>query len=265
MDLDRKTPRMVALVGAKGGCGTTLLTVNLAAAQVGERRVCVVDMDFFKGDVAGALDVWPTRTMHEIMVDPSRLDDELLRGTAVTHDSGLLVLAQPHDLAQVLQVGTTEVDKLVTALGSAFDLCFVDCGSRMDEVAAATALRADLVLIVATPEVGALRDAGRAIDLLRGLGLPPSKLRLVINKRPRRLGVSLSDAADHLGIRVAATITRDDDACGKADAAGKLLRVVAPRADVTGEIAALWDRLTRAPQVDVPLAAAWTLSRLLGR
>jgi pilus assembly protein CpaE len=219
-------------------------------------------MDFFKGDVAGALDLWPSRTMQEVVAHPDRIDDALLLGTATPHRSGLQVLAQPHDLAEAVQVGTPEVDRLVSAARSAFERCVFDCGSRMDEVAAATALRADLVVIVASPEVAALRNAGRSLDLLRGLGVPNARLRLVVTRLPRRSPVSLDDATRHLGFRIAATIVRNDDVCARADATGQTLKEVDPRADVTRDLGALWSRLTGAAP-EPAAAPGWGFLRVL--
>ena len=54
--------RVVTVFSAKGGCGKTTLSTNLAAALAdgGRREVCLVDLDLAFGDVAIALQLFPT-------------------------------------------------------------------------------------------------------------------------------------------------------------------------------------------------------------
>ena len=56
----RRRGRLVCVAGAKGGVGTTTLAVHMAADFLRvhpNSRVCVVDADVEKGDVAAMLDI----------------------------------------------------------------------------------------------------------------------------------------------------------------------------------------------------------------
>lgn len=251
------TPRTVVLLGAKGGCGATTLAANLAGVRSSKCRLVLLDLDFYKGDVAGLLDLTPERTLHDLLVTPDRIDADLVRGLAAPYD-GFWVLAQPRELERAMQVGADEVRRVLDASREAFDLVVADAGSRLDEPAAAAALHADMVVLVAAPETAALRDAGRTLDLLSTLGLPPERVRLVVNRTSTGGLQRLESAAQQLGVPLVATITRDDETCAAADLSGQLLNRHAPKSRISQDLGALWGRLTGQ---DEPSPPRWSLSR----
>lgn len=245
--------RMVAVMGAKGGCGATLLAASLAAEQSVERSVCVVDLDFGKGDLAGCLDLWPTRTLLELLSDTQRLDADVIRGTAVPHKGGFSVLAQPHDLSRVLLPSAEEIKPILSYAREIWSLLVVDCGSRADETALATALAADLILLVTTPHVSSLRDAGRKMELLQKLDVPSSKLRLLVNMRSKK-GVTTDAIAEQLGIAVTAEIPLDPEAAHAVDYSGRLVREQVPNSLLGRSFSELWSRIDGTTTLE---AAPW--------
>lgn len=235
-------PRLVAVLGAKGGCGTTLIAASLAAEQAGNQAVCVIDFDFGKGDLAGCIDLWPARTLHELLVDPHRLDADVIRGTAVRHPGGFSVLGQPHDLSKIIYPTAMEVKPILEVAREIWTLVTIDCGSRADEPAIATALAADLVVLVTTPSVSSLRDAVRKMELLQKLELPKSKLRLVVNMRASG-GITKEAIEEQLGTLVAAELPYDPKAAEAVDFSGRLLRDQVPGSALATSMATLWEHL----------------------
>lgn len=247
MDVTTPTPTngtLVAVLGAKGGCGATLISVNLAAATEPAGDAVVLDLDFSKGDVAGFLDVWPKSSIKDALSDMSRVDASLLTGLAVKHSSGLAVLAQPFDLSELVQPRTSEIRHLLELARQRWRHVVADCGSRLDEATLTAAMHADHVLLVATPSVPAMRDARRVLRLLNRLGVPNNRIHLLVNRWPEHSKLGLDEIERHLQFPVTATITRDNEACEKADYAGWLLHNVAPRSHCTRDIHALWGLIT---------------------
>src|SRR5271157_1812046 len=74
--ISRKRGKMVAVVGARGGVGTTTLAVNLAChlADRQNRRIALVDLDLQNGDCALTLNLKPTLGLREALSNPLRID-----------------------------------------------------------------------------------------------------------------------------------------------------------------------------------------------
>ncbi len=169
----------VAVTGAKGGVGKTLLAVNLAVLmQKAGRRVLLVDLDPGLGNVDVHLRLSPALTLEDAALGHCTVQDAIIDGPA-----GLKVLAgrsgsprlssgDPGFLADVLAT--------VREAGVGFDVVLCDTGAGIGPSVLAVAERADLVLGVTAAEPAAVTDTYALCKLLAARGRPLP--RLVVNR-----------------------------------------------------------------------------------
>lgn len=243
--------RLVAFMGSKGGCGVTLLVVNLAAELASGSRVCVVDLAGSHGDVAAYLDLQCERELSEL-IEFEHIDAGLLEAVATKHRSGVAVLPQPTDLAETALLDSDAVGRVLEASRLAYDIVLVDCDARLDEATLTTAMSADIVALVFTPDVPAVRDANRELRLLDRLGVDRDRVRLVLNQGSRRQQLSVAQIQDQLGREVAAVVRADRSACARCHLTGQLLRELPGRHLIDEDICRLWPALVGAPEQDQP-------------
>lgn len=153
---------LMAVLGARGGCGATTVAVNLAVAlqQSQPDGAPVVLLDAAPlGHAALHLNLKPQFTLLDLLGQASRLDAALLRGLMIPHRSGLSLLAgvrQP--LPAALAEGGAPAVCLELLLHT-FPLVVVDLSARLDELTRAVIAHADRVLFVAQPDVVSLWSA----------------------------------------------------------------------------------------------------------
>lgn len=153
---------MVALCGAKGGTGTTTLTVQLAMAAVASKqRVCIVDMDLQKGDISSYLDITHRRSIADLVVTASELDGTILGEALYVHRDGPHVLMAPAEGEQAEDIPALAARQILGGLRARYDLVIVDCGAYMTEANAIAIELADTVLVTATPDLPCLRAVQR--------------------------------------------------------------------------------------------------------
>ena len=235
---------VVAFVSSKGGAGVSFLTVNIAAELSAMERVAVVDLDFSMGDIAGFLDLQPQSSLHDVLRNLDRLDERMLAGSVAVHPSKVHVLAQPNQLVDFEEVHGEDVLRVLTASAASYQYVLVDCGGRIDEATLTATSVADTIILVTTPEVVAVRNAWRRLQMMEKLGVDRSNVRLVVNKWGKSNELRQSDIETNLGVPVAATIAADPAACQRAVNQGLLLRDVAPRSPTYKDIAATLDLIT---------------------
>ncbi|MFJ7999907.1 CpaE family protein [Streptomyces sp. NPDC096310] len=155
----------VTVTGAKGGVGTTLVSIQLAlAAQASGRTVALVDMDLQAGDVASYLDVQFRRSI----VDLAAITDispRVLSDAVFSHDSGLALLLAPGEGERGEEVTDRAVRQIIGALRSRYEVVVIDCGTQMTGANAAAVEMADTALLITTPDVIAVRAAKRIVRL----------------------------------------------------------------------------------------------------
>ncbi len=206
-----KTGKVIALMGAKGGVGTTTVATNLAVAlrQLTGKRVALADFSLQFGDVAVLLNVWSKHTVHDLAVHYQTLDETLLERVLMPHSSGVKVLQAPSDLRMAGEIGPKQIAAMVKLLRSHFDYVVMDCWSFVDEITETLLGNADQVLLVTTPDVPALKNTKQALDYFTGHGVQRDQMALVLNRFPSIKGIKLSDIQEHLRHPIQANLPSD--------------------------------------------------------
>ncbi|WP_328873546.1 P-loop NTPase [Streptomyces sp. NBC_00287] len=177
---------VVTVSGAKGGVGTTLVSIQLAlAAQASGRPAALLDMDLQTGDIAAYLDVQFRRSVVDLAtitdISPRVLADAVFR-----HDTGLALLLAPGDGERGEEVTDRAARQIVSALRSRYEVVIVDCGAQLSGAGAAVVEMADMALLVTTPDVVAVRGAKRAVRMWDRLQVRKAEETTVVVNRHTR-------------------------------------------------------------------------------
>jgi len=202
--IHKKLGTVTALIGARGGVGTTTLAVNLAwhFANRQSRRVALVDLDLQTGDCALAFNIKPTPGLREALVNPTRIDSTLLERVMTPVGHRLFVLSSEEPLRDDLEITAEAVDTLVGALREQFHYIIVDV-PRIQATPYWRALgTADFRILVGDQTLRSVRDIVRLRDAL-GEGDGKQRNGFVVNRfgEGGRHGVTLQEMQHVLGLQ----------------------------------------------------------------
>lgn len=204
--------RVIAVHGVKGGVGATTVAVNLAVAlrRLTGERIAIVDASLQTGDVGVALNLVGSAAIDDLVNRLNELDVDILNRVLVTHSSGVRVLLAPRDIERVDTIGGDEIRRILAFLAAQFDYVVVDTASTLDAVGLAALDYADQIVLLTTPEIPSLKNAGRFLQVSRRLGYPNDKLLLTVNRAGISHAVPLAEIERSLSWRPAATIPSAD-------------------------------------------------------
>jgi len=171
--------------GGKGGVGTTSIAVNLAAALVNlpsKPSVVLVDVNQHGGDLPLYLDLQPSHSFRDIASDLSRLDQAFLVRILTSYDNGLKVLASGYDDLSTGRLNADCVEATLKLFQSSFDYIILDCGHVLDLTTKKALEMSSLIFVTSTLMVPVVHRTKRILELLRGSGFPPNKIRLIMNR-----------------------------------------------------------------------------------
>ena len=198
---------LVALAGAKGGVGTTTVALHLALAAVRAvpgRPVCLVDFDMLKGDLRTFLDTPHRRSVVDLVEVAQEISVRHLQETLHSHRAGIRLLLAPEEGERYDEVDSTVARAVVAAVKSRHALTIVDMGASPTEAGLIAAEMATSLLVVATPDVPALRGVKRTKDLWRRLQVrEDDDAVVVLNRTSRKLEVQPDLARKVVGGRMA--------------------------------------------------------------
>jgi pilus assembly protein CpaE len=202
-----KSGKILSFFGAKGGVGTTTLAVHLAMylARGPGKKVLLVDNHAQLGHVALYLGMdGSNHHFYDLVQNVSRLDQELLRGFIATHSSGLDVLSSPDVYGGSWKTDADAVERTLEFLSTQYDFVVLDCEASFEDINLAVVAFSNWIYLVATPEIGAIRDLSRYVDGLIQNEQATKKLQVVINRYSSNEAVTIEqiEKAVHLPIAI---------------------------------------------------------------
>jgi Flp pilus assembly CpaE family ATPase len=199
---------VVTVFAAKGGCGKTTLSINLAVALARGtgQRVCVVDLDLAFGDVAVSVQLDPARTVVDALPMAGHLDTTGAASLLTRYRPGLEMLLAPVTPGDAEKVPPALVGELLAVLRGMFDYVVVDTPAQFSEhVLTAMDASAHLVLLT-TPDVPAVKNLRVALDMMDLLSYPRDIRSVVLNRSDSKVGLSLADVERVVRCPIAAQV-----------------------------------------------------------
>jgi pilus assembly protein CpaE len=187
--------RVVTVFSAKGGCGKSTLATNLAVAlaEGGRRRVCLIDLDLAFGDVGIMLQLAPERGIADAVTARERIDTTLVSALLTPYAPGIEVLLAPVGPTEAERIGRDLVAQILAAVRTMADFIVIDTPAHFTDGVLAALDVSDIQVLVATPDVPALKNLRIALDMLDLLGLRKENRLVVLNRSDARVGLTGAD------------------------------------------------------------------------
>ncbi|HEY0526095.1 MAG TPA: AAA family ATPase, partial [Stellaceae bacterium] len=236
---EARPARVVAMVGARGGAGTTTAAIATAWCMVHDQglRVTLLDLDLHFGSLALQLDLEARRGLGEALQNPERIDALLLAGAMSNESERLRVLAAEEPLEEDAAIEPDAADALLAALSSDADAVVVDLPRRLDALHRHVLTAADTVAIVTDLSLPAMRDATRLVALckrLRGGGAGSAQPLVVANRVTGGRGeVPRGEFEKAVGAKIDVVVPFDNNAAIAAAESGKAWPVAAQSSKAT--------------------------------
>jgi len=178
-----KLGKIITLVGARGGVGTSFLTTNLAATLASERsrRVIVVDMDIHFGTITLYFNLKSNDGLNTALEDPERIDQMFLERLFLPVNERLYVLSSEVPLTETKVYSQSSIEQLLNYLTKLFHYVIIDIPHNFNASTGFILQKSNICILITEPSLAGLRDSGR---LLRYLGEDQlnHRLILVLNK-----------------------------------------------------------------------------------
>jgi pilus assembly protein CpaE len=210
--------KVVTIYSPKGGTGTTTLAVNLALTLNNEdTRVALVDGNLQFGDVAVFLNEQGKNTIVDLAPRAEELDPEIVEDVMLKHAaSGLHILAAPSRPEYAERVSSSQFGKVLEYLRQMYAYVIVDTASLLTDPTLAAIDVSDLIVLVTTQDIPAIKNCRLFLDLLQTLGIERDRILFVMNRYDKRINITPERVTENLKQEVVSVIPLDEATVTKA-------------------------------------------------
>jgi pilus assembly protein CpaE len=203
----KKKGRMIAVFSSKGGCGTSFIATNLAAAL--NAPTMLVDLNLQAGDLPLFLGVEPKYSIADMVENRARMDDSLLASYVTPHSSNLWLLAAPREADSADDIEPEHVFEALERVRESYDYVVLDPQHTFDAITLAALDQADDIVLVLTLDIPAIRSAQRALEIFDRLGYPRKKVRVIVNRWSKQIDLELQQVERFLKEKVTGFVSSD--------------------------------------------------------
>ncbi len=161
--------RVVAVVGAKGGVGSSTIAHNIAWAIARDLALdsVVADLDLAFGTAGLNYNQDPAQGIADAVFSPDRVDTAFVDRLLSKCTDHLSLLAAPATLDKVYDFGAEAFDAIFDTLRTTMPCIVLDVPHQWSGWSKRALIAADDILIVAAPDLANLRNAKNMFDLLK--------------------------------------------------------------------------------------------------
>ncbi|GAB4499800.1 MAG: response regulator [Anaerolineales bacterium] len=204
--------KVILVYSPKGGTGCTTIAVNLAASlQNKETPVALVDANLQFGDLAVFLNEQARNSILDLAGSAEELEADVVNQVMINHAvSGVKLLAAPPRPEHAESVTAYQFTKVIKFLRQMFSYIIVDTSSHLTEHVLAAIDEADLIIMVTTQDIPAIKNCRMFLDLSDILKLERKRILLVMNKFDKRMPITPERVSENFKHEVSAVVSLDE-------------------------------------------------------
>jgi pilus assembly protein CpaE len=219
--------RVIAVVGAKGGVGSSTIAHNIAFSIGNDLMLdsVVTDLDLAFGTAGLDFNQDPAQGIAEAVFSPDRIDTAFIDRLLAKCTDHLNLLAAPATLDRVYDFGADAFEAIFDSLRTTVPCIVLDVPHQWTGWTKQTLVSADEILIVATPDLANLRNTKNIYDFLKAARPNDRPPRYCLNQvgMPKRPEIKAADFAKALDDEAMAVIPFEPQLFGAAANNGQMI------------------------------------------
>ena len=224
--------RTMGFFSSKGGCGATTIVCHLAM-ELGRQglKVLLADLDLDAGLIGFLTKAKPGYSILDAVNNLHRIDVSYWKALVSNGIPGVEIIAAPAATADKTFPQQEQLRQLFSFLRSCYDFTLIDLGRSLTRAGAASLEEMDEAYLVTTLEVPALHQAKQVLQILMDAGYGKDRLKLILNRVPKRSELAPGEIEKIMGLPVYAVLPSCYPELHECYSMGKLL----PERSVLGQ------------------------------
>ena len=127
--------KVITVTSVKGGVGKTTTVLNLAGvASTLNKKILVVDLDIYSGDVASTLNLNYSKDIYNLFEDINNNKFDSLDDYLVSYNENIKVLPSPKDPRVARKITSKTLNLILYKASMKFDIIFIDTNHILTDI-----------------------------------------------------------------------------------------------------------------------------------
>jgi pilus assembly protein CpaE len=196
--------KTIGFVSAKGGCGATTVVSHVAVEiqRATGQEVLLADFDMESGLIGFLMKSKATYTVLDAIRNVHRLDQSYWKALVSNGIPGVEVISAPASATLRETLVGEPFRHVLQFTRGVYDWIAVDLGRGLSMLTAGVLGEIDEMYVVATLDLPALHQTKQVVQAVLDTGYARNKLRLVLNRAPKRMDFDLAQVQKVLGLSI---------------------------------------------------------------
>lgn len=205
-------PQIITIFGTKGGVGKSTVATNIATslAKKTNEKVVILDLDLEFGDVSVMMNIYPKRTIVDLINEIQNLEGQVLDEYLTEHPSGVKILPAPLSPEHREYITASNIEKILKVLLEDYKYIVIDMAPSFEGINLAALDMADKILFVTTLDLPTIKNVKAGLHVMKSLKYDECKISLILNRYHRQFGISPKDLEKTTGKKILKIIPEDN-------------------------------------------------------
>src|SRR5579884_818405 len=184
--------KIITVFSLKGGVGASTIAVNLAVTfqRLWSEPTALVDLNLEAAGLNILLDIMPTSTLDELVVQDGNMTAESIGQYLIAHKSGVSLLSAPATPERAELVSAAGVRKVLGLLKDTFDYVVIDTACTFAEHTLIALELSDHVVMPVIADISSVKAATTTLDIFAALNISEDRVVPVLNELIPKVGLS---------------------------------------------------------------------------
>lgn len=173
--------KIITITSVKGGVGKTTTVLNLAGIYSKmNKKVLVVDLDFYSGDISASLNINYDKDIYNLYEDLNNKKFESFEDYITNYNENISILSAPKDPRFARKITSKVLDLILYKASLKFDLILIDTNHILTDINLFAFDYSDKIVYIINNDSMNLKNMKTMVSILNDMG--KTNYRIILNE-----------------------------------------------------------------------------------
>lgn len=189
-----KKSLILSVTSVKGGTGKTTNVLNLAGIYSNmKRRVLIIDLDLYSGDIAAILNIDNTKDIYNLFEDLTNNNFKNINDYITNFNEYIDVLSSPKDPRYASKVNSNLVNLVLSKASTIYDVILIDTNHFLNTINLTAFDKSDEILYILNNDLMNLKNMKTMVSIFNNMGKNNYKILLYEAREKNKIYLSKTD------------------------------------------------------------------------